>query len=77
MRARPGGQARLTLMHGFADYASALLWIQAEQDGPLTVTWRARDGTERRATPRRARRTSASHSFASPTSRRARKFRTS
>jgi alkaline phosphatase D len=35
-------------MHGFADYASALLWIQAEQDGPVAVTWRARDGSERR-----------------------------
>jgi len=45
----PCAQARLTLMHGFADYASALLWIQAEQDGPVAVRWRARDGTERRA----------------------------
>ena len=40
--------ARLTLMHGFADYTSALLWIQAEQDGPIAVAWRARDGAERR-----------------------------
>jgi alkaline phosphatase D len=40
--------ARLTLMHGFADYASALLWVQAEQDGAVTVTWRARDGSARR-----------------------------
>jgi len=40
--------ARLTLMHGFVDYASALLWIQTEHDGPVTVTWRARDGTEHR-----------------------------
>ena len=42
-------EARLTLMHGFADYASALLWIQAEHDGAIAVTWRSRDGGERRA----------------------------
>ena len=45
-----GAQAHLTLMHGFADYASALLWIQAEQEGPVTVSWHARDGTERNTT---------------------------
>lgn len=43
----PAAPARLTLMHGYADYTSALLWIQAERDGPIAVTWRARDGSER------------------------------
>jgi alkaline phosphatase D len=46
----PAALARLTLMHGFVDYTSALLWVQAEQDGPIAVTWRARDGAERRIT---------------------------
>ena len=44
----PAASARLTVMHGFADYASALVWIQAERDGPVTVTWHGRDGSERR-----------------------------
>ena len=42
--------ARLTVMHGFVDYASALVWIQAEHDGPVTVAWKARDGTARQVT---------------------------
>jgi alkaline phosphatase D len=52
----PSALARLTLMHGFVDYTSALVWVQAEQDGPIVVTWSGRDGTERRiaAEPRAA-----------------------
>jgi alkaline phosphatase D len=42
--------ARLTVMHGFVDYASALVWIQAEHDGPVTVAWKARDGAARQVT---------------------------
>jgi alkaline phosphatase D len=42
--------ARLTVMHGFVDYGSALLWIQAERDGPVSVAWRARDGAARQVT---------------------------
>jgi alkaline phosphatase D len=45
----PAASARLTLMHGYADYRSALLWIQAEREGAIVVTWRAQDGSERRA----------------------------
>lgn len=33
-------QARLTLMHGYADYTSALVWIMADTPGPVEVTWR-------------------------------------
>ena len=32
--------AKLTLMHGFADYTSALLWIQADAPGAIDVAWR-------------------------------------
>jgi len=32
--------AKLTVMHGFADYASVLLWIQADAPGTVDVTWR-------------------------------------
>jgi alkaline phosphatase D len=46
----PAAPARLTLMHGFVDYTSALLWVQAEQDGPVDVTWHGRDGAEHRVT---------------------------
>ena len=40
----PPALGRLTLMHGFVDYTSALLWVQAEHDGAVAVTWRGRDG---------------------------------
>jgi alkaline phosphatase D len=45
------GCAKLTVMHGFVDYASALVWIQAEAPGPVEIVWRV-DGEsrERRAT---------------------------
>lgn len=36
--AAPGlSQARLTILHGYADYTSATLWIQAERAGPVDV----------------------------------------
>ena len=38
--------AKLTLMHGYADYTSALVWIMTDAPGPVEVTWRAA-GTER------------------------------
>ena len=31
--------ARLVVMHGYADYTSALLWVQAEAPGPIHVHW--------------------------------------
>jgi len=33
--------AHLVVMHGYADYTSALLWIQAEGPGPIHVRWRS------------------------------------
>lgn len=33
-------QARLTLMHGYADYTSALVWIMTDSPGPVEVFWR-------------------------------------
>ena len=39
--------AHLVVMHGHADYTSALLWIQAEAPGPIHVRWRTEhDGRE-------------------------------
>jgi len=32
--------ARMTVMHGFVDYASALVWIQTDAPGPVEVIWR-------------------------------------
>ncbi len=32
--------AKLTVMHGFADYTSALLWVMADTPGPIEITWR-------------------------------------
>jgi len=32
--------AGLTVMHGFIDYASALVWIQTDAPGPVEVVWR-------------------------------------
>ena len=38
-------------MHGYADYTSALLWVQAEAPGPIHVHWRTEhDGTDHEAT---------------------------
>jgi alkaline phosphatase D len=45
--------AKLVLMHGFADYTSALLWIQADSPGPIEVRWRVDgDAAEHTATLR-------------------------
>jgi alkaline phosphatase D len=33
-------EARLVVMHGYADYTSALVWIQAEAPGAVRVRWR-------------------------------------
>jgi alkaline phosphatase D len=47
----PPADAKLTVMHGFADYASVLLWIQAEAPGPVDVVWRIEgESRERRIT---------------------------
>jgi len=32
--------AGLTIMHGFVDYASALVWIQTDAPGPVEIAWR-------------------------------------
>jgi alkaline phosphatase D len=32
--------AGLTIMHGFVDYASALVWIQTDAPGPVEIVWR-------------------------------------
>src|SRR5439155_6567923 len=43
--------AGLTVMHGYVDYASALVWIQTDVSGPVEVTWRVEgDEQTRRAT---------------------------
>ncbi len=43
--------ARLVVMHGYADYTSALVWIQAEAPGPIDVAWRPNgDDREQRLT---------------------------
>jgi alkaline phosphatase D len=31
--------ARLVVMHGYADYTSALIWVQAEAAGPIDIGW--------------------------------------
>jgi hypothetical protein len=39
--------ARLVVMHGYADYTSALVWIQADAPGDVQVRWRTEhDGRE-------------------------------
>ena len=41
--------AKLTVMHGYADYTSALLWVMAEAPGPIEISWqrgRDRPGTQ-------------------------------
>jgi alkaline phosphatase D len=43
--------ARLVVMRGYADYTSALLWVQAEAPGPIRVRWRSdHDGVAHEAT---------------------------
>jgi alkaline phosphatase D len=32
--------AKLTVMHGYADYTSALLWVMADTAGPIEIGWR-------------------------------------
>jgi len=42
---------RLVVMHGYADYTSALVWVQAEAPGPIRIRWRSEhDGIEHEAT---------------------------
>jgi alkaline phosphatase D len=46
-----GAQARLVVMHGYADYTSALVWIQVEAPGAVHVRWRTEhDGREHELT---------------------------
>ena len=40
--------ARLVVMHGYADYTSALVWVQADAAGPVTIRWQPEGATERR-----------------------------
>ena len=42
----PAAAAKLTVMHGYADVTSALVWIQADAPGPIRVSWRA-EGSDR------------------------------
>ena len=42
----PGADAKLTLMHGYADFTSVSLWIMTEAPGSVDVTWRT-DGDQR------------------------------
>jgi len=51
LAAAPHAAGRLTVMHGFVDYASALVWIQAEAPGPVDVAWRV-EGDPREQTVR-------------------------
>jgi alkaline phosphatase D len=39
-------QARLTLMRGYADYTSALLWIQTDAPSAIEVVWRTEGETQ-------------------------------
>ena len=39
-------QAKLTVMHGYADFTSALLWILTDAPGPVAIAWRV-EGDER------------------------------
>lgn len=32
--------AKLTVMHGYADYTSTLLWVMADASGPIEISWR-------------------------------------
>ena len=40
--------AKLVVMHGFADYTSALLWVQASTPGAIEITWRVDGESEER-----------------------------
>ncbi len=43
----PPAQARLVVMHGYADYTSALVWVQADAPGPVRFRWLTEhDGVE-------------------------------
>ena len=43
--------ARLVVMHGYADYTSALVWVQAEAPGPIRIAWRTeQDGLDHELT---------------------------
>ena len=37
-------QARLVVMHGYADVTSALVWIQADTPGPIRIAWQPDGG---------------------------------
>jgi phosphodiesterase/alkaline phosphatase D-like protein len=38
--------AKLTVMHGFADYTSVVLWVQADRPGPVEIDVAAVGGNE-------------------------------
>ena len=40
--------AAMTVMHGFADYTSVLLWIQTDRPGPVAITVTPEAGGEGR-----------------------------
>jgi alkaline phosphatase D len=43
--------ARLVVMHGYADYTSALVWMQSDAPGPISVRWRTEhDGRDHQVT---------------------------
>ena len=47
----PQSGAKLVVMHGYADYTSALLWVQADAPGPIEIAWQgAGDAIPRRQT---------------------------
>jgi len=45
----PAAMAKLTVMHGYADVTSALVWIQADAPGPIRVSWRTEGSDRERA----------------------------
>jgi alkaline phosphatase D len=47
--------AKLTVMHGHADYTSALVWIQADAPGPVEIAWRVEGEERERRVTREAR----------------------
>jgi alkaline phosphatase D len=47
----PPVDAKLVVMHGYADYTSALVWVQAEAPGAIRIAWRTEhDGLMHEAT---------------------------
>ena len=49
--ASPAARARLVVMHGYADYTSALIWVQAEAPGAIRIRWRTEhDGLDHETT---------------------------